>query len=387
MKGKLRICLMSSWPSVHTHYWLNALVRRGHEVHFLLPHQQSIDLGALPEGIRLHRLGKSPLIKGTGPLLLSLELRRKLREITPQIFHIHSVFAVRGWRMLPWALAMSSFHPLVLTAWGGDLLSTPEISSSGRFFVKVALRSADIITADSESLLSAAQKLGAAKEKLHEIQFGVDTETFKPEVETGQMRLLLELGGGPVIYSPRAFMPIYNQVKIAEAIPLVLQRFPEAHFIFKRRPDHHSEDNEAEVLKIIETHGVSNSVRFVGELAYDQLPALYALSDVVVSVPDFDGTPRSVLEAMSCGAFPVVSNIAALHEWIQDEENGLFVDEPNAHQIATAIVKSLTAPDMLKTSGSRNREIVGKRASSNFWFGKMEELYYRVATSGLERGK
>jgi glycosyltransferase involved in cell wall biosynthesis len=383
----MKICLMSSWPSVHTHYWLKALVERGHEVHFLSPFQQETSLIDLPKGVRSHTFSKGG-IRGTGSLVMSFELRKKLRQINPDVFHIHSVFAVRGWRLFPLVAAMSSFHPLIITAWGGDLLRTPRISRSGRFFVRLALSRADIITADSESLLNAARELGARKDKLREIQFGVDTAVFTPDVNTSPLHSMLQLGPGPIIYSPRAFMPIYNQLMIAQAIPAVLQQYPEAKFIFKRRSDHHSPETEGQVLRVIKELNVTDAVRIIPDLPSDQLPALYALSDIVVSVPDFDGTPRSVLEAMSCGAFPVVSNLAALREWINQGENGLFVSVTNAEQIALAIIKALSASDTLTKARFKNRDLIQRGASSKYWVGKMEELYRLLILkpANLEQG-
>lgn len=371
----MRICIMSSWPSVHTEYWLRALSERGHEVHFLFPLKHEVSFDGLPKGVRLHRFEWQPKVKGTGTFTMALELRRKLREIQPDIFHIHSVFAVSDWRLFPWVFSLTTFHPLVLTAWGGDLLNTPKKSKAGRFFVKRALRAADLITADSQSLLDAAQSLGARRDKLHEIQFGVDTGMLSPEVDTSRVRSRLSLGSGPVVYSPRAFMPVYNQLSIVEAAHVVLQTLPDCRFIFKIRSDHHSAEEEARVRERIKELGMEHAVRIISDLPYAELPALYALADVIISVPDFDGTPRSVLEAMACGAFPVVSDVAALREWITDDDNGLFVREVEPLEIARAVMKALASREMLERAKVKNREIVETRASSRYWVARMEDLY------------
>lgn len=366
---------MSSWPSVHTQYWLQALSQRDHEVHFILPPALSPSFEGFPEKVTLHKFSWQSPVKGTGALALTLELRQKLRRIKPDIFHVHSVFAVSNWKLFSWVAAMCTFHPLVLTAWGGDLLMTPYASRAGKLFVRFAVRSADLITADSLSLLEAAHKLGAPKERLHEVQFGVDTESFRPDVETGSLCSELNLGSGPVVYSPRAFMPVYNQLRIVEAVPAVLRVFPDCKFIFKRRSDHHSIANEAEVRRKIDELNIAGAVRIVPDISQEKLPALYALSDVVISVPDFDGTPRSVLEAMACGAFPVVSEVSALREWITAPENGLFVPSIEPEVIAAALIEALSSPETLKAAQARNRQIVETRASSAHWIAKMESLY------------
>lgn len=376
----MRIGILSSWPSVHTEYWLSALRRRGHHIHFISPYARESDLKGLPEGVISHPLLKKPGRRPTGPVLRGLELRHLLREIRPEVLHVHSIFAIEKWRHLPWVAAMCAFHPLVLTAWGSDLFQVPKVSRAGRWLLPFVLRRADLITADSQSLLDAAERVGVTKNRLYEIQFGVDTMLFHPITETESIRKHLDIGPGPVVFSPRAFMPLYNQVNIVEAIPKVLQRHPHCRFVFKCRSEYHSPDYESRVRRRIEELGLTQTVRIVPPIPYREMPGLYALSDVVVSVPTSDGTPRSVLEAMASGAFPVVSDVPSLHEWIHHGENGLFVRSSDPDDIAEAIVRALASQDILLKARVENRRIVETKASHEFWVSQLEMLYKKVTT-------
>ncbi len=371
----MRICVMSGWPSVHTEYWLNALSERGHEVHFLFPYDHRSDFDGLSKKVISHRFSWKSRLRGIGPVAGAFELRCKLREIGPDILHVHSIFAAEKWRKFPWIAAMCTFHPLVLTAWGSDLLRVPNASKAARFIVQFAMRSADVITADAQSLLDAAHRIGVPKEKLQKLLFGVDTELFHPEIETAMMRKRVDLAPGPVVYSPRAFKPLYNQMSIVEAVPTVLKVYPDCRFVFKRRSDHHSPEYEIKVRQRIEELGIAYAVRIVSPIPYEQLPALYALSDVIVSVPESDGTPRSVLEGMACGAFPVVSDVPALHEWIKHEDNGIFISSIEAPKIAEAILRALSSRQYLDKAKLKNRRIVENRASKEVWVTQLEALY------------
>ncbi len=368
---------MSSWPSVHVEHWLKALSQKGHEVHFI-PYSQDSEVDGFPEGVFGHRFSWNSTLRGSRPIIRALELRYRLKEIAPDIFHVHSIFAAQNGRHFFWILAMCSFHPLVLTAWGSDLLRIPEASRMGRFLVKLVLRAADLVTADSQSLLDAAHRMGVSRRRLNEIQFGVDTKLFNSGIETDEIRRLLDLGSGPVVFSPRAFKPIYNQMRIVEAVPIVLQRYPDCRFIFKCRPDHHSARYEEDVRKRIEELGVKHAVRIVPPIPYEQLPALYAISDVIVSVPESDGTPRSLLEAMACGSFPVVSDVPALHEWIDHGANGMIVQSTEGQEIGKAILKALSSEGILRIAKVKNRKIVECRASQEFWVAQLETLYSRI---------
>lgn len=369
---------MSSWPSVHTEYWLQVLSKRGHDVHFLPPDHSHARSAAFPDRVTVHRFSWGPHWRGINKLVQACELRYRLRQIKPDVFHVHSVFAVSGWLEFPWVFVMCTFHPLVLTPWGSDFFQASKTSQVARLFVRFAVRSADLITADAQSLLDVASEMGAPKERLHEIHFGVDTALFNPEVETAPIRAKLPLGSGPVVYSPRAFTPVYNQLNLVEAVPRILQVYPECQFLFKCRADHHSQAYEAQVRQRIETLGITHAVHIIPPLPYEQLPALYALSDVVVSIPEFDGSSRSVLEAMACGAFPVVSDVPALHEWIRDGDNGLFVRSLKAEQIAEAVLLALSSRDMLERAKNTNRHLVESRASTEYCATQLEALYAQV---------
>ena len=68
----------------------------------------------------------------------------------------------------------------------------------------------------------------------------------------------------------------------------------------------------------------SHAVAYIGDLPDDHAIAdLYRLGAVVVSVPSSDGTPQLVLEAMACGAVPVLSDLPSLHVWVAQGVQGL----------------------------------------------------------------
>ncbi|MDO8750425.1 MAG: glycosyltransferase family 4 protein [Dehalococcoidia bacterium] len=372
---------MAPWPSVHTDFLLKAALRMGYEVHYL--RIGGLQAGGLPPGVQLHSLEpRRPMgLRYTGQISLGLQTRRLLKRIKPDVLHIHTLFAGRHWRELPWLWPLYSYHPLVLTAWGGDLMVTPGTSRSARRLIQFALRSADMVLGNSEALLDVAHSLGVARQRLHEMQFGIDTELFSPAQDTTQVREALALGPGPVVYSPRAFTPTYNQLAIAEAIPKVLQVIPECRFLFQRRAEFHRPEYEAEVQERLDQQGVNRAVRILPPSQYEDMPSYYALADVLVSVPSHEGMPRSVLEAVACGAFPVVSDLPALREWITDGENGLILSSVEPKQIAEAILYALSHKSMTEKASQINREIVERRWSYSFWLQRLDELY-KLAVAG-----
>ena len=68
-----------------------------------------------------------------------------------------------------------------------------------------------------------------------------------------------------------------------------------------------------------------------------------------ISVPKSDSTSVSLLEAMSYGCIPIVSNIPANTEWIEDKINGLYYERSKI-------------PEFLCNAFRINREIIRERA-------------------------
>ena len=71
--------------------------------------------------------------------------------------------------------------------------------------------------------------------------------------------------------------------------------------------------------------GLGARVEFSGLLAPEALARAYRRSAVFVSVPVSDGTSVSLLEAMAAGCLPVLSDLPANREWVQDGRDGLLV--------------------------------------------------------------
>jgi L-malate glycosyltransferase len=68
-------------------------------------------------------------------------------------------------------------------------------------------------------------------------------------------------------------------------------------------------------------------VRFVGRLEADVQAQWYASASWYLSLPSSDSVAVSVLEAMAQGCVPVLSDLPANRELVQDGDNGLVVPD------------------------------------------------------------
>lgn len=71
--------------------------------------------------------------------------------------------------------------------------------------------------------------------------------------------------------------------------------------------------------------GLGVVVNFLGNVANDKMPEIYNRYSVYVLCSYYEGNPKTLLEAMSCGCAVVGTDVPGIQEVIAHEENGLLV--------------------------------------------------------------
>jgi len=180
--------------------------------------------------------------------------------------------------------------------------------------------------------------------------------------------------GVPLIVNPRGSRPgsVRNDV-FFQAIPLVLRQKPEAFFVCP------SMDGQPEALRWIKRLGINNQVRLMPLLPQEQLWELFLHAQVFASPSQHDGTPNSLLEAMSCGCFPIAGDIESLREWITPGVNGLLIDPTSPVALAEAIVTALDAPQLRYRAKEINAAIIQQRAEAGLVRQSIDTFYHQVA--------
>lgn len=359
----MRILYIADSTSIHTVRWLKYFRDRGHEI-FLVTIGRVFQ--AIPGITHVHHFGQFYYFSPSFPLVLARTIRA-IKGIRPHIVHAHSV------HQYGWLGAMTGFHPFVMTAWGTDIFHLPYASKIGigRFMTRYAMLKADVMTAISYYLKREMVKLGANAGKIHVVNWGVDLSKFNTTVEVTQEKQRLSIGNQPSIYTNRLHLPLYNNDIIVRAFAQVASRFPEAVLIMQNAGG----EPDRNLVQLASRLEIERSIRFIPRLLHADLPRLYALADVYVSVPSWDAGPISMLEAMACGAVPVVSNIPAPMEWIKDNENGRVVPLRDPCATAEAICDLLQNPTKREAFSLINRRLIAEKAQHHACMDLMDRLY------------
>lgn len=154
-------------------------------------------------------------------MILVNQLRRILRSIEPHLIHAHYASTYGFWS------ALTMFHPFILTAWGSDILITPDSSKLSMLKVRLALSKADFITCDTQHLANQMIHLGASKSKIGLVCFGVDTQKFAAEGRDPYLKRRLQLPEDSLlVISLRGLTEGYDVETLVRAAPAVLHEVP-----------------------------------------------------------------------------------------------------------------------------------------------------------------
>ncbi len=363
-KRRNKICYLANAASVHTMRWANYFAERNWDIDVISWHKKPASIEA-DQNINLHYIHLPPhYLARYGALI---ELSYMMRQIKPDLIHAHylSHFGV----LASLHARLSNFKPLVVTAWGSDVLGNSQ--GYRRWWLKYVLKRAELITCDAEHMVEAMVKLGADAKRIKLIYFGTDTQKFKPQAKSQKLVKRLELEESLVVISTRSLNPMYDVESLIRAIPPILQEVPWAKFIIAgsgRQRDY--------LVRLAEELAVSDSIRFAGFIPEDRLPDYLNLADVYVSTSLSDaGLAASTAEAMACGLPAVITDFGDNSKWVKDEANGFLVPRQDPAALAAAVINLLQDEGKRQHFGKVSRKVIDVRSNWNKEMSKMEKLY------------
>jgi glycosyltransferase involved in cell wall biosynthesis len=366
----LTLAYLGDPNSIHTRRWVSFFAHRGHSTHLLVPSLDEVEPG-LDRRIELHPF--VPYYRRQPHLLGAVEARRSLAQtlalIGPDLLHAHYL-TVHGWHA-----RLSGFRPYLVTVWGSDVYVTPPATLRGRLWARLTLRSAAVVTADSRDLASATVQAGARRERTHVVQFGVDSSRFAPGPYPEGLARELGLWGRRVIFVPRIIAPVYRTITAVEALARLADDVTLVLSSMAARPEY-----LGQVQRRIEDLGVGNRTLIVPMFEHPRMADLYRLADVVLSIPQTDGTPVSLLEAMATGRPVVASDLPSVREWLADIAPASLVPVGDVPATSAALHAALAmAPADRERMGGVLRKRVVERADHATNLLRMESLYRSVA--------
>jgi len=340
------LCLLGDANSPHTRRWALEMRARGWRVSLVTARPEPLD------GVEQRTL--PPVRRSTDWLLRAGAAQRHVRALAPDIVHAHYLTSYG------YLAARCNRHPLVMTAWGSDLLVTPHTRPWMRWLTGWILRRADLITGDSASLVEAARQY-RPRAPVHEIHWGVDRMRFAPAP--------WDCKEGVQIVSLRAWEPNYHIDTLIDAFSLLRLQRPDAPLQLHLLG---GGSLEPALRNQVETLGLEQHVMFHGRLDDAGMAAVLARCKISVSVPASDATSVAMLESMACGLAVVASDLPANRQWITPD---LLVPAGNANVLA-GVLQRLTQDDArMRQSGECNAQRIARDGDRQTQMDRIDRLY------------
>ena len=355
-----RVLYVSDAKSVHTQRWAEHYRDQGVDVHVASFRPATI------QGVQVHVLPTFGLGR-LGYFLAVPLLRRLATRIAPDVVHAQYLTSYG------FLTALAYLRPLVVTAWGSDVLISPRESRVMRWLASYAVRHADAVTSVAEHMNGAIASLGFPIDEVVAVPFGVDTQRFVPPAvprsETSPLRLICTRNFGP-IYSVHTLVSALREVGM-HGLSLAVDLVGEGPL---RR----------ELEREVERAGMGSCVTFRGYVDHAYLAQLLGQAHMFVTPALSDGNNVSLNEAMACACFPIATDIPANAQWIDHGVNGFLYPAGDTTRLAECILWAAGDPGLRASAGVINRAIVESRADWRMSVARMNSTYAKAIRHARE---
>lgn len=335
-----RYVLLGDCESPHLLKWARALAGRV-ELYAASTRGLAPGFDALVPPARCLVLDTRPAVEGgNAQVLRSLpRLARWLQTVDPVWIHAHYLtshgtlawLAKRLWRLRAGVIG---------SAWGSDILVTPQHSALLRWVTARVLRACALCTSDSLHMAERMRALGARE--VMTFPFGLEALPAAAPAKQPQL-----------CFANRLLEPLYEPQRVLDVFAAWSARWPQAELVIA---------NDGSLRPALERAAAAAAwgarVRFVGRLAADAQAAWYGRARWYLSLPGSDSVSVSVLEAMAHGCVPVLSDLPANRELVRDGVNGVIAGG-DAAATAAAMQALAARADAI---GAANRQWIAEHA-------------------------
>lgn len=253
----------------------------------------------------------------------------------------------------------------------GNLISRFEIERPIRYTVRYSDKIIVPSYATKNDIIS--RNWGVNENKIEVVYEGVSDNFYRRgENEITKVREKYGIGNDPYLFFISTIQPRKNLPNLVRAFSQFIRENPE-HKNTKLLIAGKKGWNYEESLDAPRKYGVEESVKFLGRIPDEDLPALFSGTKAYVNVSFEEGFGLPLLESISCGTPSVVSGIPA-HKEVGDTIP-VYVNPNNIENIKDGIYEIM--------NGSFDNKEISKRAEYFTW-GKTAEKTLDVLKSQIK---
>ena len=215
------------------------------------------------------------------------------------------------------------------------------------------------------------------EEKLEVIYNAVDPARLHSSLSKEAAQERLGLPPGCLAISQVAVLrPDKAHDVLLKAAQLVVQQFPEAHFLIVG-----DGPRKTSLLELTRELGLDQHVHFLG-FRRDMGDILRAVDlNVLASKPEQETLSVAVIEAMVAGIPTISSDVGFMREIVIPEKTGYLVKVGDQQELARRIMELLANPEMRRRMAEASRTLAFERLTIRQMTASFEKLFARLCTS------
>jgi glycosyltransferase involved in cell wall biosynthesis len=299
-------------------------------------------------------------------------LASTIRKVDPDLVQVH--YASKGLA----TLAIIKRKPLLVTTMGSDLVPNIGYRFPFRYWIDLILDRATLVTARSNFMKDRLLKMGVEERKIEVNSWGIDMDHFKRNRHT--QKLKQKFGIDPeafVFFDPRSANSLYNKDIIIRAFSKLVDNSSE-NTVLVIAAMFATADQLHGLKELVSQLGIESMVHFIGNIAYEEMPEWYSLSECTISVPSSDGMPQTIFEAWACGSFLIVGDLPQYNEFVEDGVSAKRVAIRDVEDLRLAMSWILENPEIRKDAVR-----IGREKAAHFADRKVQKEHYQEIVKRL----
>jgi glycosyltransferase involved in cell wall biosynthesis len=311
-----------------------------------------------------HQTWKATRNPGPSVLRETRELGRIIREVAPDLVHLHSAKAGLAGRLALKGRLPTIFQP---HAWSFEAVEGPVAAAATRW-ERYAVRWTDIFVCVSDDERSSAARAGL-RGRMEVLPNGVDLTVFAPPRagDREEARAALGLPARPLVVCVGRLTRQKGQDLLLRALPELRARVPDVRVVLV------GDGPDASALRAAAPPGVL----FAGQRS--DVRRWLTAADVVALPSRWEAGSLVVLEAMAAGRSVVSTTVAGTPSLL--EGAGAVVPIDDAGALAQALAERLLDPAVAGVEGAQGRRRVESTYNQETTAARVRVLYSEVLAS------